>query len=101
MSVDWRELAACRGLDPDLFHPRRGDKAGYMKAKSICEGCPVRWQCLNDRMVRPETDADGTVYAPIGVVGGVGGRQRRLWRQDASQIALIASLAEQEAAGHE
>ena len=41
----WRDRAACRDADPDLFFP---DRAGtdISAAQVICAGCPVRAQCL-------------------------------------------------------
>ena len=41
----WRELAACRGADLDLFFPSRGESAG--PARQVCAACPVRQQCLD------------------------------------------------------
>lgn len=49
---DWRNQAACRGLDPDLFFsldtfetkPDRDDRE--IQAKAVCAGCPVRVECL-------------------------------------------------------
>jgi WhiB family redox-sensing transcriptional regulator len=40
---DWRRLAACRGMDPDLFFPLRGE-AGDL-AVATCASCPVRGEC--------------------------------------------------------
>ena len=37
--------AACRGADPDLFFPDRGDAAAAAAAVAICTGCPVRAAC--------------------------------------------------------
>ena len=42
---DWVNQAACAGLDPDLFHPTRGEPTDA--AKTICEACPVRAECLD------------------------------------------------------
>ena len=47
---DWRDLAACRGADPDLFFPD-GDPgapayaAQAAEALAACAGCPVRLEC--------------------------------------------------------
>ena len=49
-SSDWRDGAACRHHDPDLFFPegtagpalRQADRA-----KQVCESCPVRRPCLD------------------------------------------------------
>jgi hypothetical protein len=40
----WRELAACRGIDPEVFFPGRGETAG--PARRVCAACPVRQSCL-------------------------------------------------------
>lgn len=40
----WQELGKCRGLDPDLFFPGRGEVTE--DAKAVCAGCPVREPCL-------------------------------------------------------
>lgn len=42
-SSDWRRQAACRGLDPDLFFPERGNAA--TEAKAVCATCPVTEEC--------------------------------------------------------
>ena len=41
----WRELAACRGTDLNLFFPERGESAG--PARRVCAACPVREPCLD------------------------------------------------------
>jgi WhiB family redox-sensing transcriptional regulator len=47
---EWRDEAACRNADPELFFPE-GD-TGYARAqvktaKLICRGCRVSATCLN------------------------------------------------------
>jgi WhiB family redox-sensing transcriptional regulator len=47
--MSWRERAACRDVDPDLFFPV--GTAGLTlvqidEAKAVCAGCPVRERCL-------------------------------------------------------
>lgn len=41
--ADWRDLAACRGLDPELFF----DPDRAAEAAQACAGCPVREACLD------------------------------------------------------
>lgn len=41
----WMASGDCRGLDPELFHPERGDNAGVRAAKAVCAGCPVLDEC--------------------------------------------------------
>ena len=40
----WRQLAACRGTDLDVFFPERGESAD--PAREVCAPCPVRQPCL-------------------------------------------------------
>ena len=57
VSDDWRDLAACRGMDSDIFFPggaaSRNDHYYYPdyyqvgeEAKKVCRTCPVRKPCL-------------------------------------------------------
>lgn len=59
----WRDDAACKGMDPDLFFPQRGESA--REAKAVCATCPVIDPCreagMNER---------------FGVWGSLGERQR-------------------------
>jgi WhiB family redox-sensing transcriptional regulator len=41
----WRDAAACKGMDPDLFYPERGQNADSVQARRVCAGCPVRAEC--------------------------------------------------------
>jgi hypothetical protein len=41
---NWRELAACAGKNPNEWD------FGTVKAKAICDGCPVAALCLADIM---------------------------------------------------
>lgn len=63
---DWQLLAACRGLDVELFyHPsgeRRHEKARRIsEAKQICQRCPVIRECAAWAL---------TTQEPYGVWGG-------------------------------
>lgn len=49
MSWSWRESAACRVVDPELFFPtERGPGAAYdlELARAVCSRCPVRSECI-------------------------------------------------------
>jgi WhiB family redox-sensing transcriptional regulator len=49
LDPDWRQLAACRHAEPELFFPvfASGPSLDQItQAKAICAGCPVRRQCL-------------------------------------------------------
>ena len=65
----WRELAACRGADLDLFFPGRGESAE--PARRVCAGCPVREPCLEFALRHGITH---------GIWGGLTERDRRTLR---------------------
>lgn len=66
----WAEHGACRGADPDLFFPERGQDT--TRAKKVCTTCPVRQQCLSYALSHGER---------FGVWGGLSGRERRRLRR--------------------
>jgi WhiB family redox-sensing transcriptional regulator len=53
----WRALAACRGMDTDIFYPEgrgRSLRAREAIAKEICGSCPVARQCRESATGQPE-----------------------------------------------
>ena len=49
---EWKSYALCPTVDPEIFFP---DKGGDPRdAKRICMRCPVRNQCLEEALARPE-----------------------------------------------
>lgn len=44
-TVHWRQLAECRGEDPELFFPSRSKGAQARNAKEVCGRCLVREPC--------------------------------------------------------
>lgn len=62
----WRQRAACRGVDPDIFYPVSDEEAEA--AKAICGECSVREACLEHALAHRERD---------GVWGGATERERR------------------------
>ncbi|MBO0730142.1 MAG: WhiB family transcriptional regulator [Acidimicrobiaceae bacterium] len=62
----WRQRAACRGVEPDVFYPVSDEDAE--QAKAICRGCSVREACLEWALTTREKD---------GVWGGATERERR------------------------
>jgi WhiB family redox-sensing transcriptional regulator len=68
---DWRESAACRSVDPDLFFPIGNTGPALLQiqeAKAVCAGCPVRDACLRWALDTGQS---------IGVWGGTGEAERR------------------------
>jgi WhiB family redox-sensing transcriptional regulator len=66
----WKLDANCRGLDPDMFLPHRGDTAGTTEAKAVCIECGVRRDCLDYGLMEKR-----------GIWGGFTERERRSIRK--------------------
>ena len=62
----WQQLAACRGVEPDIFYPASDEEAEA--AKAVCGVCPVRQPCLEFALANRERD---------GVWGGATEKERR------------------------
>jgi WhiB family redox-sensing transcriptional regulator len=75
MSETWREFAACRKADVNLFFMDRGDNGDNERMKKImafCGPCPVREQCLNYAVDN---------HIEYGVFGGLATKGRRSVRR--------------------
>ena len=68
--MTWQTHASCRGMDPDLFFPQRGE--GTREARLVCATCPVRQPCLDYAIDGGEA---------FGMWGGLSGRERRRIRR--------------------
>lgn len=70
----WREYAACKGMDTNLFFPEKGYSTDTVQsAKKICNGCSVREECLDFIMNQPDDR--------YGIFGGYTYTQRRVIRR--------------------
>ena len=86
----WRELAACRGSDLEVFFPGRGETAE--PARRVCAACPVCQPCLDYAITNRITH---------GIWGGLAERERRaLWsgwlraaRRERDRAVLAAEAA--------
>lgn len=65
----WMEDAQCRGVDYKLFFPTSPRKDEHGVIEKYCSQCPVREQCLDYALKRPE---------PWGIWGGMTQYERRL-----------------------
>jgi WhiB family redox-sensing transcriptional regulator len=74
----WMDDAYCRGIDPELFYPERGESTA--EAKAVCRGCAVRAQCLEYALTSP--------LEKFGVWGGLSERERRRLRRRRRRAAL-------------
>lgn len=73
--MDWREFAACLGVDPEVFFPAAESGPVFdrevAEAKAVCAVCPVRDECLAEALVTPVE----------GVWGGTTEQERRALRR--------------------
>ena len=65
--ADWRSLAACQGMDPELFFPDNGKPPPEVLA--ACAVCPVSAECLS-----AAAESDDWLW---GVRGGKSESERR------------------------
>ncbi len=75
-SSDWRDDAACRDADIDLFFAH--DDARIHEALTVCSRCPVRQECLEHAL------ATGERY---GVWGGTTEQERRQMARRRRRVA--------------
>jgi WhiB family redox-sensing transcriptional regulator len=79
--MDWRDRAACRDEDPELFFPVGASSGSAQvriaQAKSVCARCPVQSTCLDWAM---------TSSQEAGVWGGLDEDERRALRRRRSRI---------------
>jgi hypothetical protein len=70
---EWMENAACRGCDPNLFFPQKGQHIYTKMGKLICETCKVKSECL---------DFAERYFITSGTWGGCSPKARRRRRHD-------------------
>jgi WhiB family redox-sensing transcriptional regulator len=73
---DWRLSANCRGVDPNVFFPERGEST--KEAKEICRACVARIACLEYAVVN---------CIAVGIWGGEPGSGRRSLRKQRLNLA--------------
>lgn len=78
----WQEHAACLDADPNLF--LTGVTSRVLKAKAICETCPVIDDCLSFAIAND--DFEPHVY------GGMTGDERRVLARQI-EIEMLAEAA--------
>lgn len=80
LSRPWQHRAACRGRDPELFFPKRGQRTE--PARVICRDCPVQSICLEWAVANRIRD---------GIWGGKSGRERRGLNRQANVLGIDAA----------
>lgn len=73
LNPNWKDKGACKGLDPELFHPGRGDSRITNMAIAVCKECVVVSECLHYAI------SNGI---KVGVWGATSERQRRKIRRE-------------------
>lgn len=79
--TNWRNQAACRDEDPDLFFPIGTSGPALVQAeqaKAVCRRCPVREPCLEYALDSGQT---------LGVWGGTNETERRALQRRAGRRA--------------
>jgi len=74
--LEWQDDAACRDVGGDAWYPAKGRRAPL--ARSICEGCPVRVDCLEDALDR---------HDQYGIWGGYNIDERQKIQQQRDEVA--------------
>jgi WhiB family transcriptional regulator, redox-sensing transcriptional regulator len=85
--ANWRDDAACRDADPDLFFPigTTGPALRQIgEAKRVCRTCPAQTQCLAWALDNRVID---------GVWGGTTGEERRAMRSLPRRMTTNAAQA--------
>ena len=78
----WRDAAACRGMNPNIFYPEaRSDEDA---AKRICRECVVQNECITSALINGEKD---------GIWGGSTPKERTAIMRNTSYGQKIAQLA--------
>lgn len=67
--LHWQARAACHEVEPDTLFVQG---AAQREARSVCQGCPVRLECLADAL---------DSRTEFGVWGGLTERERRALRR--------------------
>lgn len=84
---DWRDQAACRTEDPELFFPK-GDSGPWLpaieEAKNVCRRCPSAGACLQFAL---------TEGIDSGIFGGLTEQERRSVRRTAKRRQIPVGQA--------
>ena len=75
--MSWATKAACAGVDTALMFPGQGDDT--RPAKAVCDGCPVRAECLDHALRHNEN---------WGIWGGTSEKERRFMRRTRRRRAI-------------
>ena len=68
---EWFRWAACKGLDPNMFMPSRGENGKIREAKKICDTCPVQKLCRDYGLKLAQ------IFDTHGIFGGLTRQERK------------------------
>ena len=86
---DWTARSACSAADPDELFVTG---AAQNRAKAVCQGCPVRTECLADAL-------DNQIE--FGVWGGMTERERRALLKRRPDVSSWSPLLGRARAAHD
>lgn len=87
--VHWQARAACHTVEPDSLFVQG---AAQREARTVCQGCPVRLECLADAL---------DSRTEFGVWGGLTERERRALRRRRPDVTSWRELLVVEGANPE
>jgi len=79
---NWKLRANCREVDTSVFYPHDSDRLGIKIAKSICDDCVVRSECLEFALDIRDDD---------GIYGGLKADERRKILNSRRRIGKLAT----------
>lgn len=83
MTAEEADMAACRGMDTEIFFPPRGTPPAEIRAaKLICHDCIVRQACFDESLY----------YDYAGIKAGFSARQRREIKKEGWDLETSAAL---------
>ena len=85
-NVGWRDRAACRNVDAELFFPIGTTEfalAQLEQARAVCDACPVQEPCLQWALYSESADHS------VGVCAGLSEGERRALRRQGSRAPHV------------
>lgn len=84
--IEWMDQAVCASIGSDPFYPPPDSNAAIAAVgMSICEGCPVRVECLEYALANYNAATD------FGIWGGTTVMTRRTIRRNRSSMRSAAA----------
>lgn len=78
LDQEWTALAECAQVDPDLWHPDKGQGGGnHSFAKKVCDRCPVKRECLDYALAYEAGEMGTATSYRTGIYGGLSAQERR------------------------